>query len=412
MPPRPLRFLQAVLPSLDHVPHSPSKRLPSEVWYAAPREAFRRAIDAAIHHKVDFLLLFSTPDDPSTVELENVLGLQAMLELQRQQRRLAESGIGLCLVTDSPELGWKRMASSQVELLVPAELPRQLNLPGRISVEFVTHRNVRPSEEYGYAANGESYTVGLTTGEETWEPRSTPPYIAAGSIDRNTEETPAGVRHASGLLQGAHRRESGPHGASLVTLTGAAPKIEFVPTAAVRLESQQLRVGASEPLEDLALRMTERIVELKPLPGEQAWSVDWLLEVENPSHALLLSRGARQDLLSLLPEELTDVPVYHDVRVERTAARFAEDDPLAREFALAVNTVQRQLETAGGRLEILGLPPESRQARQIMALVQQADADSVIRRMRTLTGAMTTATWTFETNLDATGLGPEELDRA
>ena len=390
MPPTAFRFLHAIVPSLDRGPRCWSRAVPPEVWEEAPRWAFDRAADHALQARVDFVFFYAQPGGTPFSGQSFGPGIGSLAEWRQQCARLTTAGIPVVIAVDAPEEGWNRLATKAVTVVGPASDPAELRVDGRVLARFRRRRAELGQERNGLGvpaidiefASEES--AGVDPGANSAD------YTALLGMRRQTGNSAEHAAHSPGPLQGRTPAALGPHGVSVVTLHPAkdrwpaAAEIEFSPTAPLRIERPILQVAADEALDDLALRMMDRQGEMRPVPGETDWLVDWQLELASPRHPLAVDRAARTALVNLLPGDHEDVAVYHAIRVVVSEVAHADDEGMLGEFVAALSALGPRLATTSGKLSLLGLTAGGRFHERLTRLAAEVDTAAVMRRARTL----------------------------
>jgi hypothetical protein len=164
-----------------------------------------------------------------------------------------------------------------------------------------------------------------------------------------------------------------------VEATGQA-RTEAVPCAVLRFESITVEAEPKDALDDLALRMTERIDALRAEAGEVAWIVRWMIEAAEPLFTTLNDPLRRADLVSLLPETKNDVQLVHEVRHVPHAIWPALNDSFAAEFEAALQEQASSL--TAEPFSLLALPEAAPHRRRLSKLIGGSDATAVLGEAR------------------------------
>ncbi len=267
--------LDGVAGGLAEVPD----RLRGPLTDAAYRAA-ERVFDAALKHRVDFVLLAGDVIDPPAA------GARGIVFLNEQFVKLAEAGIRVYWagsLTDDLERwtdAWPladsvhRFATDRVERLTH-------HRAGEPLVEIVGTSRVRdsrvPWDEFH--ADTELFTVAVVHGEVEGErlARRTIGYWALGGEHaRRTILGGTVTAHYSGTPQGRSPQETGPHGCTLVQVDDTRRvRTTFVPTDAVRYCAERIVVDESASRESLLPLFEERMAELLIDPFGPELIVHW-----------------------------------------------------------------------------------------------------------------------------------------
>lgn len=279
---RPFRFLHTADLHLERPPHGLSE-VPDH-WRQrlldAPYNAARRAIDAAIKERVDFVLIAG-----DLLDADNT-GPRGPLFLLEQFQRLESANIAVYLVggrVDSPQ-----------GPLTALRLPPNVRVLGGSEPETIVHdrdgvplaaivgwsrprrRKLKPSDFHGNADG--LFTIGLVyNGRASELPEGSGiDYWALGGLhERRSLDTGHGQAHWAGTPQGRCPEETGPHGCTLVNIDPRdRPRLALVPTDVVRFERSRVTVEPGMSASDLQRSMLLRQQELL----KEAGGVDLLIE--------------------------------------------------------------------------------------------------------------------------------------
>jgi len=389
----PLRFLHAAGLAPDASLPAPSPGL-ADLLVSAPLAAVRRLVTRAIELDADFLLVTpaASADD---------LSPSAESTLRSEFDRLLEQGVTVFLATGSSSPGWDRLAGrgSNVVLLTPGSFAPVADRDGRpvgilrcvdhpTTADHATSPGPDDSLDLAVAPN-------LAAADLDGVSAIKHDYLGLGEGPRRFCDLTGGFAYAPGSLQATGPQETGPHGATLVTIepTGEV-RTEFVPAAAVRFESFAVSAEPNDVIEDLALRMTEHLDALRPEPGETAWLVRWTVEAETSLEDALRTPSGRSDLLGLLSDKVGDVTITHMLtepvrevampapepapRPQPQPLRVASDDTFASRFATALREHEPNLADAGRRLALVGVPADAPNRDRLARLLASVDAAAVL----------------------------------
>ena len=250
---------------------------PVEKIRGATRRAFENLVQRAIQEQVDFLLIAGDLYDGDWPDYNTGLFFS------RQMGRLREASIPVFLVRGNHD--------------AESRLTRELRLPENVRA-FPTHEaGTHLLEDLGVAIHGRSFaTAAVTENLAASFPRAIPGYLNIGLLHTSATGFAGHASYAPcsiadleskrydywalghvhtrmelkrgepwivfpGNLQGRHARETGPKGASLVTVEdGLITGIEHCPLDVVRWTQLEIDVTGSASVEEL-LTLTQRAFE-------------------------------------------------------------------------------------------------------------------------------------------------------
>ena len=370
------RMLHAAGWDADAVVIDPPPKL-ADVFKSARFESLSVLIDRAIEIEVDALVLMPAVHTDGFSRGPSHL---AETHLRECFSRLNEVGISGIIAVSANAETWKRLAggASKLTILTPGD---DLSLPARdneptvrfrcIDRLLANERQVASSDAIEILLAPSLSTAVLEDGKNTGGH-----YLAFGAGERATVTLRAGVAHSPGPMQSSGQA-LGPRGATLVTVepTGQT-RTEALPCAVLRFESLKVETEVKDGLEDLALRMTERLEELRAEPCELAWHIRWTVEAAEPLFSTLNDPLGRADLISLLPENAGDLLYAHEVQVVPHPIWPALDDAFAAEFEAALqeqsNLVRKQ------QPQLLALPDSTPHRKRLARLVGGCDFSAVL----------------------------------
>lgn len=385
----PIRFLHAA--GID--PDAVLPRLPTssdDIVDAAPSTAIERLIDRAIDLQVDFLIL-----SPALQAAMTPPGFRSILALRRELARLTPHAIPVFLAVGTADSGWTQLVDRDSSITL---LPAGQSAP-------LTDRDGRPFGRICCVAatgNGGTTTALPACDDDAVlvapslsiddlddrfhdrAPRSVR-YFACGSGPRRSMPLESGLAHSPGTLQALSPADCGPHGATLITLDeDRSVQTELVPVASVRYESLAVRARPAESLDDLALRMSERLAEQRSEVGEQLWNVRWTIEAGGELFEALFDPVQRSMLNGVLPESTGDAQIVHRLVVVPHPFWPAVDDPFAAEFAAALVDQETELNDLAARQSLLNLPENFAHRQRFELLLAETDVASAIAQARRL----------------------------
>ncbi len=246
----------------------------------APYRAAERVFDAALHEKVDFVVLSGDLVDPA------MAGPRGLVFLGEQFQRLAERGVGVYWALGrSDQLGpWSeawpatrgvvRFEGNHVERVVHCRGDEPLALVLGTSAaerkrirlsQFETHEPGLFTLAVAHGAVDASALVRL--GIDYW--------ALGGEHEQRAVLTGEMVAHYCGSPQGRRPQEASSHGCTLVQVDeDGRIRTSFIPTDAVRYLSERIAVNETTTAEQLRQIIDERISEL----ATDAFGPDLLIE--------------------------------------------------------------------------------------------------------------------------------------
>lgn len=370
------RLLHAAGWDADAVLPDPPPAL-ADVFDSAHADTLSVLIDRAIDLEVDAVVLMPAE---SADGLSGGPSHRAETQFRESFARLGELGItGIIAVGANGEC-WKRLAGgdSGIVTLSPGDVA---TLPHRDEGTAARFRCIDgvPADAHSASSNVALEILlapSLSTSAFEKAQSAASRYVALGSGERGTVSIRGGVAHAPGPLQSLGK-SSGRRGATLVTLEAAGQtRTEAVPCAVLRFESIAVEAEPQDDLDDLALRMTERLEELTSEPCERAWLVGWTIDAAEPLFSQLNDPRGRADLVSLLPESKGAVVCAHEVRVVPHAIWPALDDPFSAEFEAAL---QEQISLAcKEQSPLLPLPDAMPHRKRLARFINRCDLPAVL----------------------------------
>jgi hypothetical protein len=359
----------AVLPDAPHAL--------TDVFETALCESLSVLIDSAIELEVDAVVLM--PAEPADGVARGP-SHRVEAHFRESFARLGEVGIsGVVAVGFNGEC-WKVLAGSDAAMIMlsPGDVATLPQRDDRIAARFRCIGSLRADEHWASSKEALEILLAPSLSTSAFENVQTAAsrYVALGSGERGTLSIQGGVAHAPGPLQSLGKA-TGRRGATLVTLEATGQtRTEAVPCAVLRFESINVEAKPQDALDDLAVRMTERLEELTSEPCERAWLVGWTIEAAEPLFSKLNDPRGRADLVSLLPDRQGDVVCAHEIRVAPHAIWPALDDPFSAEFEAAL---QEQISVARkGQSPLLPLPDAMPHRKRLARFVHRCDLPAVL----------------------------------
>lgn len=295
------RFLHASDLHLEHVAGGLAE-VPDHLRAALVDAAYRaaeRVFDAAIKHRVDFVLLSGDVIEPSAA------GARGIVFLNEQFAKLAEAGIRVywagSILDDFERWAdlWPladnvhRFAADRVERLTHYRAGEPL-------VEITGTSRLRDSRIHWdeFHADTELFTVAVAHAEIDPDriARRTIGYWALGGEHARRTLLGGGTvtAHYAGTHQGRCPDETGPHGCTLVQVDDTRRvRTTFLPTDAIRYLDERIVVDEASPRESLLPLFEERMAELLIDPFGPDLLVHWRVAAdERVTRELRSGKGA------------------------------------------------------------------------------------------------------------------------
>lgn len=302
----------------------------SEKWAArlldAIPEAYDRMIDAALRHKVDFVVVAGDIFDNAHASYADYLRFFNGL------KRLGAAGIPayLCTGNHDPYTSWRHdfFALPSNTTMFSGEHPSfalferdgeplcVLGGRGYYNQTWSVDEDIAEGvtrtaaeEELGARASRAPYGVGVLHTGLDLDPMKAPvdpaellragfDYWALGHIHARRVMPPDNPRIAfSGCIQGRDIKETGERGVNLVTLRQGFPnEVEFIPTASVVWQQVQIDVGECATLSEAADKVTRELFRMNGRARCEEMCTRITLAGATPLHAVLNRPGVLEDM--------------------------------------------------------------------------------------------------------------------
>jgi len=426
MPFEPLRFLHAANIRLDQAigeTHPLPSRVASIVQDAT-RAAFERLVGVALERRVDFLLLAGN----TFIEAER--SLAARLALVEGLEQLAQESIRVFVlpgpldpieawqqIPDLPEnltildgslakplaykredktiarIGtWSRLARRKGAKSAQRELRSESLRPIPYSIGVLATNNESDDALLldGWSAGQEGNFLSTPENEIAAGPASSESldvpvdYLAFGAgRARRTFAKRKGIAHDPGSLQGVHPRETGPRGATLVSVDADGSVLcDFVSTGSVRWERFAIRLDPSMSRHDLHQRCRSLIEEKRGETSENAWIVEWVMlgnaaalePFDNAACRQLSQELNEASLLSGAEAVVHNVVLHADAE---TSLVHPVDDPLHADFSEALVALSGDVPSVLTPSLSEASAAEPDWARRLQSLVAEAESGAV-----------------------------------
>lgn len=294
MPLQPVRFLHAGNLSLGD-PVRTAIRLDDRarrIAASATVRAWERVVDAALEHRVDFLLLSGALSSGRDLGIAGETALEAGLD------RLDEAGVDVAILPGSAEAaeGWSRQASAADRVIDP-DHPKAVALENRRGEPAAIVLNLSAENAWNDLPRDVLHVAAcdrrMQPGDEGWPPALD--YLATGSSGVWKQQDAADT-HEIRLTATQPVRFGAAYGAGC--LLGDVDEhgrltVRRLHTATVRLCELILALDEGSTLEDAALQMQDQIERLPADPNEQLRLIRWRVRGGGPLVASLGDDGGR-----------------------------------------------------------------------------------------------------------------------
>lgn len=384
-------------------------------------EAYERAVDAAVAHAVDFVVIAGDVFDEAGASYADYLRFFKGIE------RLGAAGIPvyMCTGNHDPYAQWQQdfFALPENAMMFSADKPSfalyerdgepLCVLGGRGYPNKVWRSDCDIAEgitreaaerELGHRAQAAPFGVGVLHTGLDLDPVKAPTsrtgllgagfdYWALGHIHiryLNDEANPRLV--FSGCIQGRDVKETGPRGVSLVTLEEGVPnRVEFVPTARVSWERFEVNIEGCATLPEVAgeIMRSQFAVNAQSQCGEMISRVT--LTGSTPLHDVLARPGVLEDMRLALNDEhgdfFVDAIIDETTRVlDREALRAEGMFPAAVLAAAQDMRADEDAQMAYLQEEFLSrgvalLPPSTLNLSKLMNEAEEIALDLIVREV-------------------------------
>ncbi|MEX2176713.1 MAG: DNA repair exonuclease [Pirellulaceae bacterium] len=326
---------------LDAAPDAPASL--RELLIDAPYLAAQRVFDAAIEERVDFVVLAG---DLVDLQLATPRALAFLLE---QFERLDKQGIAVywaCGKLD-PQQDWPAIAKlpSGVQVFPALEAEELSHFRGDRPVANIVGRSwhgtslVQVGKFAGDADGLTTIVVAYGTADaERLTAEEVDYWALGGEPQRHSLGSAHRVVHYPGSPQGRSLAQEGPHGCTLVHVSAdRALRTQFIPTDAIRWQSESLAAPDGASLGDLQKVLTERIKVLRTHADERPLLVEWKLRgIEHLARPTKRHELAGELLAWLRKEHGASKPPVWSVGVEFEApelpAEWIAEDSMVGDF--------------------------------------------------------------------------------
>ncbi len=336
--------LEQAFSGLTHIP--PGMR---DLLVDAPQQAAQKIFDAAIHQRVDLVILSGDVIDAEAA------GPRAITFLLDEFEKLKQHNVAVYWATGDVdrEQCWPgpielpdnvyRFANKTVDII---EHSRDGQIVATlVGLSGVSSSKIRAKD----LPSGNSDGCRIVAGHAETVPKQTAKsnihYWAFGG--RHQRDALDGQLHFAGTPQGRNPKESGPHGCNIVTIAGdGSCDVEFGETDVVRWEVKQLKINDSATMDEIKEQLGTRMLMLTDEASEQARLINWkILGLQSLDTSLSLSSigDKLSDWLRHEFEEVSSklwvVSVDVDAPTE-TPASWQNEETLLGEFIGAVRQLQ------------------------------------------------------------------------
>lgn len=254
--------LDSPMLGLSHLPQTVFKRLQESTF-----TSFTKIVDAAIKHKVDFVILAGDLFDGED------RSIRAQARFRKQMERLNSYQIPVYIIHgnhDHLDGKWANIALPENAVIFPGEVKMHFWKQDSPTVSLYgfsyPKRNVTEKIINDYKKTGDAdFHIGILHGqlEGNLEHGNYAPFTLHDLLDKQFDYWALGHIHKRaqlsidppivypGNIQGRHRKESGEKGCFLVTLTESDHRLEFLSTCDVIWEEMIVDGSKAKNLSDL-----------------------------------------------------------------------------------------------------------------------------------------------------------------
>lgn len=254
--------LDSPMLGLSHLPQTVFKRLQESTF-----TSFTKIVDAAIKHKVDFVILAGDLFDGED------RSIRAQARFRKQMERLNSYQIPVYIIHgnhDHLDGKWANIALPENAVIFPVEVKMHFLKQDSPTVSLYgfsyPKRNVTEKIINDYEKTGDAdFHIGILHGqlEGNLEHGNYAPFTLHDLLDKQFDYWALGHIHKRaqlsidppivypGNIQGRHRKESGEKGCFLVTLTESDHRLEFLSTCDVIWEEMIVDGSNAKNLSDL-----------------------------------------------------------------------------------------------------------------------------------------------------------------
>jgi exonuclease SbcD len=255
--------LDSPMTGLKTLPHPIFNRLKESTF-----ASFSKIVDAAIHHRVDFVILAGDLFDGED------RSIRAQTRFRKEMERLARYGIPVYIVHGNHDhLGgkWLNIPFPENVFVFPGEVKMHTfkkNDGTTVSLYGFSYpeRNVLEKRVDEYEKQGEAdFHIGILHGnlEGSSEHDRYAPFTVNDLLDKQFDYWALGHIHKRmqlyadppivypGNIQGRHRKETGEKGCYLVSLSESAHELAFIPTSDVIWDEVEVDASDAATLADL-----------------------------------------------------------------------------------------------------------------------------------------------------------------
>lgn len=160
-------------------------------------------------------------------------------------------------------------------------------------------------------------------------------WAVGGSEKRRTRQMAGRILHSSGMPQARHSNQTGPHGATLVTVQDSRARLKPIAVDSLRWQNETLILSDNADLDSLRRLMLDRMRQIQR--GHFRLLVRWHVTAPGDLGAQLRHGGLDQKCLELhsadlAAEELPVVPLSIETAYREFRPEWLDEDTLLSEF--------------------------------------------------------------------------------
>jgi DNA repair exonuclease SbcCD nuclease subunit len=305
---RPFRFLHAGDLHLD-CPCNTAAELPDhliDLLIEAPLQAATKLFDAALNHRVDFVLLSGDVVDPQRA------APRELLFLVNQFQRLADRNIPVYWsggpIDSLPQWPAYIVWPSNVHRFFNGRIHHfRHEIAGALVCEIIgsNHDSSQPSRPYDFAP-GAADCFSIALAHANWTATALGDigidyWALGGSHNSTTPLESKCVAHVAGTPQGRSIHETGPHGCTLVAVDEhSSVHLTPIDCDVVRWLTPQLLLPATANRGDLERILIERLDQLQEPPADVVLLMNWQIACHGPLRWALQHESLGAELITKL----------------------------------------------------------------------------------------------------------------
>lgn len=316
----PIKFIHTADLHLDS-PFKGLRHLPSSIFEKLKQstfQAFQKIIELAFAEQVDFVLIAGDIFD------EDVRSLKAQIALRTEFERLEKAGIHVFIIHGNHDhlngrwakLNWPETVhffSKDVEMI--PFLRNDTPAAHIYGFSYGQRAITRNMTEYYQKVDGTGFHIGMLHGNLEGKNGHDPyaPFKVEQLLEKNFDYWALGHIHKQqviyenpciiypGNIQGRHSKETGQKGCYLVELTSNETNYQFIQTATIIWETEQVSIDELSATDELILK----IQKLKDTYRNSNDGTILAIELigNNALHQQLVEAGFMKEILEILNEQ-------------------------------------------------------------------------------------------------------------